>query len=368
MIVLLNGLQAGNASGTGRYTYELARRLPGRDESIETRVVWPSELGLPPGSKAESFTRRSAKAPGRLAYDQWGIHGEAKALGAEGVHYPANVGSLRSVGRSVVTLHDLSFFRDPSWFPFNRGLYYRYAVARSVRKATRIIVDSRATADDAASILGIEDSRMDVIPLGVGEDFVRADEAAIREVKISYDLPESFFLYVGTLEPRKNLVRLSEAWSSMADMYPMALVIAGRPGWKTEGLRRSLDASPHRERIHLPGPISVEDLPALLSAAYAFVWPSLWEGFGLPPLEAMACGTAVLTSKTSSLPEVVGECAVMVDPESTESIAEGLLRLSRDEKLLDRLQREGPKRASTFSWDRTADLTLETYRKVFSES
>lgn len=368
MLGLLNGLQGGNRSGTGRYTAELARRLPGLAGAGEVAVLWPGDLPLPGSSVEEAFVRvPSGGGLRRVLYDQVGLRKERKRLGAEVVHYPANVGNVVPMGRSVLTVHDLSFFRVPSWFTGLRGGYYRMAVGRSVALARRIIADSRCTADDLMARLGVAAARIDVIPLGVDEAFKPIGEEARGGVREKYGLPERFFLFVGTLEPRKNVACLIRAWSSIAAGCDFDLVVAGREGWKTGPIRRAAAESPFSDRLYFPGFVAHEDLPGLLSAARAFVWPSLWEGFGLPVLEAMACGTPVLTSNRGSLPEVAGEAAVLVDPDDVGAVAEGMRRVGDDEGLRGALRAEGLRRARAYRWEATAAMTLESYRKALKD-
>jgi glycosyltransferase involved in cell wall biosynthesis len=280
------------------------------------------------------------------------------------VHYPASIGPLDGGPNVVVTVHDCIFMRHPDWFRWERAEYYRWAGCRSARRAARVIADSQATAYDLRELIGVPDSRIDVVPLGVDGQFRPATAEAIETVRAQYKLPESYFLYVGTLEPRKNLAAVVRAWDCVAEEIEEDLVIAGRTGWKTEEMLAAIRQAKHRDRVHLPGFIEQTDLVPAISAAQVFVWPSLFEGFGLPVLEAMACGTPVLTSTTSSLPEVAGDAALLVDPESDEAIAEGMKRLSRDDVLRARLSAAGLQRAAEFTWTRTAELTLKTYEHV----
>jgi glycosyltransferase involved in cell wall biosynthesis len=369
MLVLLNGLQAGNRSGTGVYTAELAYWLPQESDDAEIVTVWPRDVehprlgSLPHGA----FHLREGRGPiRRVLYDQWGIKRDRKRLRADLVHYPASVGALCGAENMVVTVHDVSFLHNPGWFRSGRALYYRHGVARSVRLAKRVIAVSQATANDLVERLNVPSERVDVVPNGVGESFRPVGDAVRNEVCERYGLPEAFLLYVGTLEPRKNLARLIQAWSSVAGQCPHHLVLAGREGWGVGSIRRAAAGSPHAERIRFLGHVPVEDLPALYGAAAASLYPSLFEGFGLPVLEAMACGTPVLTSKVSSLPEVAGEAALSVDPTDVEAISEGILRLLTDQELRRSLKEKGTARAAEFSWRRTAQRTLESYRAALA--
>ncbi len=363
MKVLLNALQAGNRSGTGRYTEALARLLPrlGADPSVY--VLWPGDVALPSDCEEDAFVVTPVeRGTARIVHEQLHMERERKKLGAELVHYPANIGNFLAMRRSILTIHDLGFIRNPQWSTAGRAAYHRFTVHRSARLARRVIADSQATAKDVADYIGIGADRIDVVPLGVDPRFVRSSANEQMNLRRKLLLPPRFFLYVGTLEPRKNLPRLIDGWTSIAPNCDADLVVAGRTGWKAEPIRAAARRSPYMDRIHFRDFVDEADLAPLLSAALVFVWPSLWEGFGLPPLEAMACGTPVLSSKRSSIPEVVGDDAFLVDPHDTQAIADGMLRLAKDEKLRHRLAEGGLERAAQFTWERTAELTIESYR------
>lgn len=364
MRVLLNALQAGNRSGTGRYTLELMHALMARND-IDLSVAWPLDALPDSVPRGLQVLGQRGSAVSRIIADQWTFP-RRYSSSFHLLHYPANVGPLQGSGRNILTVHDLSFCHHPEWFTRSRAAYYRFAVPASARRAARIIADSEATRNDLVTLARVPEDRIDVVPLGVSENFQPADATAQAAVRTRYHLPERFFLFMGTLEPRKNLPRLVEAWSSLADVIPEDLVLAGRWGWRREELMAALVKSGQRERIHLTDYIAYADLPAVISAARAFVWPSLFEGFGLPPLEAMACGTPVLTSNTSSLPEVVGDAALLVDPKSPAEIAHGLRRLSEDNNLRADLAQRGRTRAATFTWQRTAEETVATYRRALN--
>lgn len=366
MLVLYNGLQAGNRSGTGRYTEALAQWLPQIESPFDFLFFWPRQTPRPVhryGART-AFSERDLSRPWRRLWeDHVALPQAAVRHRANLVHYPANVGPLREVRNAVVTVHDLTFFRFPGWYRTNRALYYRHAVAVGVRHAARVIADSRATAEDVQAYLRVPEDRIDVVPLGVDESFRPADSAQCEAVRRKLGLRRPYLLYMGTLEPRKNLARLVQAWDQSV-ASGVDLVLAGRRGWKNDALDAAISRVARPEGIHLPGFVDAGDQPALYSACTAFVWPSLWEGFGLPPLEAMACGAPVLTSDCSSLPEVVGDAALQVDPGDVEALGAGLTRIVGDSGLRDRLAVEGPRRAACFTWRTTAELTLASYRRV----
>ena len=359
MRVLINGMQAGNQSGTGRYTEELIRHLAAMNAGLELTVWWPADFSALEWKESVQLVPQPRGLWNRLRMERT----IQKVLADyDVVHYPASIGPLDGGPNVVITIHDCIFLRHPEWFRWERAQYYRWAGQRSARRSARIIADSEATARDVRECMGIARDRIDVIPLGVDTAFAPATPEASAAARVQYGLPDRHFLYVGTLEPRKNLARLVRAWDSVAADLPVDLVIAGRDGWKTAEIHAAIQSAKHRDRIHLPGFIAQDDLPAVLSGARAFVWPSLYEGFGLPVLEAMACGTPVLTSNTSSLPEVVGDAALLVDPEDGTAIAAGLRALSQDDALHARYTAAGPQRATEFKWQRCAEQTLGVYK------
>ncbi|OQB40606.1 MAG: D-inositol 3-phosphate glycosyltransferase [Candidatus Hydrogenedentes bacterium ADurb.Bin179] len=363
MRVLFQGLQAGNRSGTGFYTVELLKALAALENGPELVCLWPKEAQVPVRGEKVKWLRYSSSPARRIYLEQWAASRLAKRFGVDLIHFPASVSAPAHNAPTVVTVHDLCYKVHPEWFPRTRVLYYSAFVGAGIRGAARIIADSQATADDIKRFYDIPASRMDVIPLGVDARFHPADEKDLRRVRERYRIPEDYFLFAGTLEPRKNLPRVLEAWSSLGEVAPH-LVIAGRTGWKTDLTRFITDKGYAKSRIHFLGHVPPELLPVLYSGARAFVWPSLMEGFGLPPLEAMACGTPVITSNTSSMPEVVGEAALTVAPEDVFALAEAMACLAGDARLCDRLREAGLQRAALFTWHRTAALTLEVYRRV----
>ncbi|MCP4642131.1 MAG: glycosyltransferase family 4 protein, partial [bacterium] len=329
MRVLISAMQAGNRSGTGVHTQQLVKALLASPDAPDLRVVWPDNVPLPPGADEERVTPRHL--PGilsRIRYDQFVSARDAAQLGADLIHYTANIGAVSGRLPQIVTLHDVSFLRHPEWFRADRALYYRFAASRSVRKAARVIAVSEFTANETVELLGISRDRIDVIPNGVADEFSPCDPDAVSKVRAKYATPERFFLYVGTHEPRKNLPRLIEAWSNIAADCPFDLVLAGRIGWKTAAVDRALSECGHTDRIHRCGFVDDADLPALLTAADAFAYPSLYEGFGIPVVEAMACGTPGLSSTASALPEVAGDAALLVGRGDAGAVAEGLRELA----------------------------------------
>lgn len=367
MKVLLNALQAGNRSGTGVYTTQLAARMPRLVDQGAVTVIWPTHVRWPEqfaDSPADIQKRAIRAASARIRYDQFGIRRDIRATRADIVHYPANVGSLFSLRNMVITIHDLTFFHNPSWFRAERARYYCWAVARSARHATRIIAVSTATANEICSVLSIPADRIDVVHNGVNERYTARNEGEQLAAQGKYGLPDRYFLFVGTIEPRKNVARIIQAWARLAEDIQEDLVIAGRDGWKVGPIRQEAELTDHVRRIHFPGFIEDEDLPAVMSGATALVYPSLYEGFGIPVVEAMACGVPVLTSNVSSLPEIAADAALTVDPTNVDALADSIRMLATDEALRNELSDKGLRRSKRYSWTSAAEQTLATYRRA----
>ena len=268
---------------------------------------------------------------------------------------------------TILTIHDLIFQKMPEHHkPLNRW-YLNLALPLFARRADHIIVVSEATRTDVIKAYGIREEKISVIPEAAAPRFKPQPIEVIVAVKQRYHLPENYLLYVGTIEPRKNLLRLLKVWEKLhkkAEVPP--LVIVGSRGWLSEDFFTALEKSPVRKGAILTGYVDDEDLPGLYAGATAFTFPSLYEGFGLPPLEAMACGTPVVCSNTSSLPEVVGEAALLCDPTDEMALTDALMRISSNANLQDILRERGLQQAAKFSWERTAKETLAVYNRVLS--
>ncbi|MBA3532721.1 MAG: WecB/TagA/CpsF family glycosyltransferase [Ardenticatenales bacterium] len=268
---------------------------------------------------------------------------------------------------SLVTVHDLGYEHFPEAHTLAQRLYLRLTTRYHARAATHIAADSEATRRDLIEFYGATPEKISVVPLGV--DQARfcpvMDAARLAEVRAHYATGERFLLYVGTLQPRKNVHRLVRAFAPIAAEFPeIRLVLAGGQGWLADDLQATIDMLGITAQVARPGYVADEDLPALLSAAEALLLPSLFEGFGLPVLEAMACGTPVLTSATSSLPEVAGNTALLVNPMSETQITDAMRLLLTQPALRLALRERGLARAATFTWERSAAAIFELLREL----
>jgi glycosyltransferase involved in cell wall biosynthesis len=267
--------------------------------------------------------------------------------------------------RTLLTIHDLSFLVHPQTHLPSMVRYLSGAVPRSLRRADLVVADSLATRDDLARLLGVDAGRVRVVYPGVGPQFRPLDPRACEPVRARLGLPERFLLFVSTISPRKNLVGLLEAYAPVARGRPdVDLVVIGQRGWLYEEVFAAVERLGLGPRVHLPGFVHDKDLPAVYNLALASVYPSLYEGFGLPALEALACGTPLVTADNSSLPEVAGDAALLVDATDTAALARAIQRLIDDAELRARLSAAGPAQAGRFRWDQAARQILECYRAV----
>ncbi len=305
------------------------RKLPGGRKALG--LGWHS-LGLP---RAEWFT-----GPLDLAH-------------APGLVIPGSAAPL------VVTVHDLCVVKFPQWFPRRWQAFHRRGLELAMKRASAILVDSESTFIDLLELYPGSGKRVRVVPLGV-EAPPRPDPERVQDSLRRMGIAGEFALFVGTLEPRKNLLRLIEAFGRVAGDH--ALVLAGAPGWDYHEVFRAAERA--GSRVKLTGYVGPLELEALFAGATLFAYPSLYEGFGLPVLEAMARGVPVLTSQISSLAEVGEGAGLMVDPHDTESIADGLQDLLSDAGLRERLRAAGKAKAASYTWEKTARGTLAAYREV----
>lgn len=266
---------------------------------------------------------------------------------------------------TLLTVHDLTFRIHPETAHANLRRYLDRAVPRSLRRATHVLVDSHSTHRDLERLMHVPTDKMTVLYPGVGQHFRRVTiEQQLASVRQKYALPAKFFFFISTLEPRKNLERLMQAFErvrSATDESTIELLLGGKPGWLSEPILERAHRTPG---VRLLGPIPDEDLPALYTLASGCVYPSLYEGFGFPPLEALGCGTPTLVANTSSLPEVVGELGVLVDPLDIGSIAQGLERMLNDATVRTNAALHGPSQAAKFSWKQTAQQLWQVYQTV----
>jgi glycosyltransferase involved in cell wall biosynthesis len=329
-------------------------------------------------SDAERFTRIASSAeivpgpsaishrPARLAWEQTGLPLVAQQVGAELIHSPYYTMPLHAPVPVVVTVHDVTFFSEPELHSAVRTGFYRSASRTAVRRAARVVVPSQATRDELVRLLDADPGHIDVVPHGVDlSTFHPPSEAECRRVTERLGLHgQRYVAFLGVLERRKNVPDLVRGWvRAVEDLDdPPALVLAGSSGWDDE-VDQAITEVPGHLKVVRPGFLRPADLPGLLGGALVVAYPSKAEGFGLPVLEAMACGAAVLTSRRLSLPEVGGDAVAYTEPDAA-GIAESLRALIQDPPAREALSRAGQERARAFTWQASAKAHLETYRRA----
>jgi glycosyltransferase involved in cell wall biosynthesis len=359
--------------GIGTYIQGVLGALLRRDERLELVVY------LPPGRRPPAFASATSRAspvvwreepaPPYSLRELWRLARRARQDGVTLFHAPHYVCPPVLPCPAVVTIHDLIHLRQPVRHRHPLApLYARVMLRLAVRRAARIITVSDSTRRDLEARLGVPPDRIRVIPNGVDPRFRPAGDGAIADpAAVALALPASYFLFVGNPLPHKNLPRLLDAFAGLAPELG-ALVLAGIPERARPAVRADCRARGLEARVVIVPPLAAEAMPALYRGALALVSPSLWEGFGLPALEAMACGTPVLASRCGALPEVVGDAGLLVDPTNVDALREGLYTLAVHAPLRAALRAAGLARARAFSWEHTAEATLAVYREAWRGS
>jgi glycosyltransferase involved in cell wall biosynthesis len=369
---LLSSEQSYRAAGINSYIYSLLKHLPGAaDHHTFTAFLGDREAADAfPGVRTKVSALPTASPAVRVLWEQLAQPRQLWTEGIDLLHSLAFVQPLVLPCPGVVTIYDLSFFLFPQGLQPWRRLYLRQGTAYSARRARRVVVISASTKRDVVRLLGVPEERIDVVPCGVDADFRPVDSPDLLDaLRRKRQLPPRMILFVGTMEPRKNLTTLLNSYAILKrQISPPPLVVAGAKGWRHEEvLSLAKDLSLLGDLL-LPGYVPREELPLWYSAADLLVYPSLYEGFGLPPLEAMACGTAVVASNTSSLPEVVGEAGLLVEPTDAEQMAQAMRRVLTDASLREALRVKGLERARAFTWQRTAQDTVTVYDRAVGET
>ena len=370
--------ESGERAGVGMYTYQLVLNLIKLNKADELNLFFDEGAeGIAKQFKTQNSKLRIEfiKKPvvripfvySHLYLGRW-----LNKFNLDVFHGPANVAPLTFKGKFVVTIHDLAIYRHPEWFPSGQAFSKGVVVPSSLRRADRIIAVSEATKKDIIDIHKILEDKIAVIPNGVDlgrfHPAQNLDEVS-SNVRRKYKIDRPYILYLGTLEPRKNLIRLVEAYSRLRDRNPelansYRLVLAGSRGWLIDELFELVKDRGLQDSVVFPGYIPDEDVPALMQGAEIFVFPSLYEGFGLPVLEALACGTPVVCSKAGALPEAGGDVPSYVNPLETDGISNAIELLLQSKEDKERQMELGPRHAQKFSWAATAQKTHEIYKSV----
>ena len=278
---------------------------------------------------------------------------------------PAHVIPYGYHGPSVATVHDLGYHYFPEAHTRRQRVYLRWSTRHNSQRSRRVIADSNATKEDLATHYGIDQGKVDVIYPGIDPSLRPVtDKSQLEQTQAKYGIKAPYLLFIGTLQPRKNLERLIEAYAASGLKHQ--LVLAGKKGWHAQPIMKQIEAQDNsvQNRILLPGYVEDNDKAALISGASAVVFPSLYEGFGFPVVEGNVCETPVLCANTSSLPEIAGDAALLIDPLDAVGLADGIYRLVRDQSLRDELIQAGRQNARRFSWKRAAEEVLASLRQA----
>ncbi len=352
-------------AGIGQYIRRLVQGLA-RVESPDEFILFQSRKDAAVMANSRRFQRRNLWTPSHHRLEQWILPLEIALTPVDVLHSPDFIPPFRRTTRSVITIHDLHFLRYPHFLTQDSARYYSQ-IDQAVRVTDHIIAVSESTKQDTMNLLGVPADKITVIYEAANPAFRPIEDVQLLEaIRRKYHLPEKFILFVSTIEPRKNIPTLLRAQRILLNRHgPLAsLVIVGKKGWLFEEVFATV-AELHLEKdVRFLGRVPLDDLILLYNAATIHVHPAFYEGFGLPPLEAMMCGTPTIVSDVSSLPEVVGDAGWRVPPEDAEGWAAAMGQLLSDPDLRKELRQRGFKQARRFSIERMAQETLDVYREV----
>jgi len=365
-------------TGIGRYAQCLARGLENHPDI--DRVLYYERFGwaetMPRPAPHVSIQEKAFDQARHIPFVPTLYHGLRRACfrlttrrsGAALYHEP-NFVLMPFDGPSVATIHDLSYLHFPQFHPKDRIQHMEKGMPRTLKRADHLIAVSEFVRAEMIRILGVPAEKVTAIPEAADESFRVRHPAECEPVLRRHGLRGvPYLLTVGTLEPRKNFAGLIAAHARLPErtQEKHPLVMIGMKGWLSDALERRIEPLERSGRVRRLGYVAAEDLPFLYAAAHAFAFPSFYEGFGLPPLEAMACGVPVLISNRSSLPEIAGDAALQVDPEDIEAMTRGLEQLLSDDSFRAAAAAAGPRRAAHFTWQHCVDRTVSVYRKVLA--
>lgn len=364
-----------NRTGTENYALHLTRAMLKEPGEHRFRLYFnhPPPAGLFP--ETPHSEHRSISWPRLWTHLRLSV--ELKRRTPDVLFVPSHVLPLICPAPSVVTVHDLGYLVYPEAHRRFDRWYLNWTTRRHTRVAAHLLADSEATREDLIRYYNADPEGVTVVYPGLDPDMHPVDDPRqIATVRARYDISDDYVIHVGTLHPRKNIDRLLSAFERLQDLQPTVrdtrfpvsntqLVLAGKPGWLADDLVARAEAM--GDRVRLTGHVAQADLPALMAGACALAMPSLYEGFGFPVLEAMACGTPVVASNVSSLPEVAGDAALLVDPLNTAALADALARILTDDELRGELRRRGLERAHQFTWQRAAQQILTVLHDVVNK-
>lgn len=372
MRIAINGiLLSGDFSGVEKTIYELVNTLR-TDSPHIYHLFLPhhSEVNIEESPqfhihKVDLFTKTRTA---RIFWEHVFLPGLARKNSCELLHCPGYILPFNCSLPSVLTIHDCFAINHPEWCKISNRLYFRTFMARSIKNATQIIVPSAAVKEELIKTFGPPEDKLNVIPFAPSSVFSPIEESALlNDIRQKYSLDSRFFFFVGNHEPKKNIPGILHAFADFTSKTSSShkLLLGGAPGWGP-AVYPFIKKLQLEKKVICPGYIPLQNLPALYSAADAFLFPSLSEGFGLPILEAMACGTPVITSDRGAAPEVAGNAAILCNPDDHQDIASAMTRIVENKELQVEYSRKGLTRASEFTWAKSAKATEQVYEKVLA--
>jgi len=346
------------------------RRLVQALETLDTQnryTVFHSRKAA--DSLVTRFRHAKLWTPAHHRLERLALTVELARFGLDLLHSPDFIPPYRGAKRHIITVHDLTFLHYPQYLTADSRRYYNDQIQAATRHADHILADSEATKTDLVNMLGVPAGKITVHMLGVNESFKPLPPEMLEKCRQEFNLPHEYILFVGTFEPRKNIVGLIEAYKILLERIPDTppLLLFGKPGWLFEETLARVKTLGLEEHLYWRDDLPYDALPVVYNLACMLVTPSFYEGFGLPALEAMACGTIPIVSNRSSLPEVVDDVGSQVNPDDLNNIANAMYHALSDTAWREKMRAAGLERAKSFTWRNTAEITLSVYKNVLGQ-
>ncbi len=366
---LLSPVSGYRRAGIHQYIAQVLRHLPRLDGRPHYTIYTRDRASI---EERDDFTVVSSRWPTerrsvRILWEQFSWPLQAAREQFDLLHSMAFVTPVLTNTPAIVTVYDLSFVHFPETFPAAQRLYLHSQTSRSVNKAHRVITISEASRQDLHHFFDVSLDRIDVVLPGVEQVYRPLPDEHVKVFREMRGVPEKFILHVGTLQPRKNVPVLLEAFAQSKKVEDAVLVLAGAKGWQHDEIFAMVKNLGLEERVHFTGYVADEELPFWYNAAEALVFPSIYEGFGMPVVEAMACGTPVIAARTSSIPEAGGEAALYFDPQDTAALARQMDSVLSERQLAKQMRQSGLERAQKFTWERAGIETSQVYARALAE-
>jgi len=352
--------------GVGLYTRNILKNLLKVDKDNQYILFYKGKKRETSFSNYPNVEEQWINAPSKILWDQIFVLFSALKSRIDLLFSPKwALPLILPYKKTVTVVPDVGYYLYPEFYGLKDILYLKYMVLLYLRKATRVIAVSHTSKKDIIKFTGVDKSKIVAIYLAVEDTFTKPlNSPFIEKVKTKYALPPQFILHVGLIYPEKNVERLIQAFAKVAEKFPHKLVLVGGFRWRYEGVFKLIEKFDLKDKVIITNWIPRSELPVFYKLADLFAFPSLYEGFGMPVLEAMTCGCPVVTSSTGATPEIAGDAALLVDPTSVDEIYKTTVRVLEDEKLREELVSKGYARAKKFSWEKSARETLSVFKEI----